>query len=278
VAVNGFDVGPYVTEQTRVEQGRRLRNPRVRALLDSGAALLDESLSAGIDRPFRLPSGAEVCARAATDEPFAALTNPTGSARNAYARTWPTKTRFDADLIMYAMTSPSWFAGDEYADATLVELIDKEREVDEVFRQIAFNEALLFESRHFRLQLVMQALAPDTPLIRAALERMYDAITAAWVRTCEGTLAHYGLRLRRGLTVTHLAMMLTGLAEGLSLRRLAHPDDRMLLDPAQRTTLLATGVFAVFAACLQDGADDRGLAQLCRDVTNQHRPSQPSSA
>ena len=86
---------------------------------------------------------------------------------------------------------------------------------------------------------------------------MYDAITAAWVRTCECTLAHYGLRLRRGLTVTDLAMMLTGLAEGLSLRRLVHPDDRTLLDPAQRTTLLANGVFAVFTACLQNGAAPR---------------------
>jgi hypothetical protein len=74
-----------------------------------------------------------------------------------------------------------------------------------------------------------------------------------------------------------MAMMLTGLAEGLSPRRLVHPDDRTLFDPAQRTTLLATGVFAVFTACLQVGADDRGLAHLCRDVTNQHQPGRTSA-
>ena len=144
--MNGFDVGPYVTEQTRLEQGRRLRNPRVQALLDTGATLLEESLSTGIDKPFRLPSVAEVCARAAAHEPFASQANPPSSARNAYAKTWPTKTRFDADLIMYALTRPNSFAGDQYADATFVELIDKDREVDAVFRQIAYNEAVLFES------------------------------------------------------------------------------------------------------------------------------------
>jgi hypothetical protein len=271
VAVSSFDVGPYVTEQTRLEQGRRLQNPRVRVLLDAGAALLDESLSAGIDRPFQFPSVGDVCGRAAQDEIFAAQNNPPSSARNAYVRTWPTKSRFDADLIMYSLTRPAWFAGDQYADATLVELIGNGREVDEVFSQMAFHEATQFEGRHFRLQLLMQASAPDNPLIRSALERMYGAITAAWVSTCEGVLAHYGLSLRRGLTVTDLAMMLTGLAEGLSLRRLVHPDDRSLCDPERRSTLLATGVFAVFTACLQVGADDRDLARLCREVTNRHR-------
>ena len=59
------DVGPFVTEQTRAEQGRRLRNPRVRALLDAGAALVEESLGGGIDDPFRFPTLPAVCSTAA---------------------------------------------------------------------------------------------------------------------------------------------------------------------------------------------------------------------
>jgi len=264
------DVGPFVTEQTRAEQGRRLRNPRVRALLDAGAALVEESLGGGIDDPFRFPTLPAVCSRAALEAPFAGLDNPISSARNAYAKTWPTKARFDADLVVYALTVPSWFAGDEYALETVRELVDHEMPVDEVFQRMAFSEAVLFQHKHFRLQVLMQALAPDVPIIREAIDRMYGAITEAWAQTCAGVLAHYGLRLRPGLTVTDLATMLTAMAEGLGLRRLVRPGDRTLMDPETGTTLLASGVLAIFTACLRDGDDDRSLPVFCREVTNQH--------
>jgi hypothetical protein len=276
MADDGIDVGPFVTEQTRAEQGRRLRNPRVRVLLDAGAALLEESLGGGIEDPFRFPTVPAVCARAAIEEPFTGQDNPISSARNAYAKTWPTKARFDADLVIYALTVPSWFAGDEYAFETVHELIDNEMPVDEVFERMAFSEAVLFEHKHFRLQVLMQALAPDVPIIREAIDRMYGAITAAWSQTCEGVLTYYGVRLRPGLTVTDVAMMLTAMAEGLGLRRLVQPGDRALMDRRRGTTLLASGVFAVFAACLQSGEDDRSLPVFCREVTNQVRRTGPS--
>ncbi|MFF5077535.1 hypothetical protein ACFY36_10820 [Actinoplanes sp. NPDC000266] len=262
-----FDVGPFVSEQTRVEQGRRLRNPRVRVLLEVGAELLQESLGGGIDDPFRFPTVPAVCARAALDEEFAGQDNPASSARNAYAKTWPTKARFDSDLVIYALTVPSWFAGDDYAFETVRELIDDEVPVDAVFERMAFNEAVLFEHKHFRLQVLMQALAPDVPIIREALDRMYEAITDAWARTAEGILGYYGLTLRPGLTVTDLATMLTAMAEGLGLRRLVRPGDRALMDRERGTTLLASGVFAVFTACLREEGDDRTLAAFCRETT-----------
>jgi hypothetical protein len=273
MAAEGVDVGPFVTEQTRAEQGRRLRNPRVRVLLDAGAALLEESLGGGIDDPFRFPTLPAVCARAALEAPFAGLDNPVSSARNAYAKTWPTKARFDADLVVYALTVPGWFAGDEYAFEAAHELVDNRMPVDEVFERMAFSEAVLFEHRHFRLQVLMQALAPDVPIIREAIDRMYGAITEAWAQTVEGVLAYYGLRLRPGVTVTDLATMLTAMAEGLGLRRLVRPGDRTLKDPEKGTTLLTSGVLAVFTACLRDGDDDRSLPMYCREVTGQSQSS-----
>jgi hypothetical protein len=262
-----FDIGPFVTEQTRTEQGRRLRNPRVHALLDAGAALLEESLGSGIDHPFRFPSQPAVCARAAICAPFARLDNPISSARNAYSKTWPTKARFDSDLVVYALTVPRWFTGDQYAIETLHELVDNKMPVDEVFGRIAFSEALLFQHKHFRLQVLMQSLAPDIPIIRETIDRMYDNVTDAWTRTCAGVLTHYGLRLRPGLTVTDVATMLTAMAEGLGLRRLVRPYDQALMNSEHGTTLLASGVFAVFTACLQDGDDNRSLPEFCREVT-----------
>jgi len=128
IADDEDDVSPFVTDQTRVDCGRRLRNPKVKTLLDAGTEKLIDSVSGGMEHPFRFPSADVVCAQAAGMPPFvpeAVRPNPDiypnspigtpefRSARNAFDRTWPRLERYRADLAMYTLTKPAWFAGAE---------------------------------------------------------------------------------------------------------------------------------------------------------------------
>src|SRR6185437_10387169 len=64
------DVTPFVTDQTRIDCGKRLKNPKVKTLLDAGTEKLVASVSGGVEHPFRFPSADAVCAHAATMPPF----------------------------------------------------------------------------------------------------------------------------------------------------------------------------------------------------------------
>jgi hypothetical protein len=280
------DVSPFVTDQTRIDCGKRLRNPKVKTLLDAGTEKLVASVSGGLEHPFRFPSADAVCAHAATMPPFvpvrlppdddsvypnSALGSPAfRSARNSFDRTWPRLERYRADLAMYTLTKPAWFAGDAIAQNALAELTNDPDNIDRVFEHLAVQDLQLFEDSLFRVQLVMQAMAPSEEVIREALERMYDNIDRVWIEVYDGLLSHFKVELRPDVTVDDLAHVLTATAEGLGLRRLVQFDHKGILDAKRRRSLLGMNAFALFAACVSTNDDTQTLARHFRDVLLQN--------
>jgi hypothetical protein len=282
---DGQDISPYVTERTRLALGRRLANPRVQGLLDAGSRLLAGVVDADMESPFRFPSGDAVCTEAARYPPFSRTAPaapgdeaerlfgrrlPPGAperraADNAFKKTWPLLEHYRADLAMYTLTKPAWFAGDEVAKHALALMTEDPAAIDAVLERIAVDDLKLFEDALFRVQLVMQAMAPSEKVIQEALDRMYANIDRTWTLVYQGILDHYGARLRPDVTVEDITYMLTAVAEGAGLRRLVQPDNTAIADAVRRRSILGKAALCVFAASIGGEGDDRTLGNFFRD-------------
>jgi hypothetical protein len=280
------DITPFVTEQSRRELGRRLRNPKVKALLDAGMRLLQSGVDSGIEYPFRFPSSDAVCTEAANYPPFRSsplrrvgdeverLLPPPGplnpperrAAENAFKKTWRPVERYRADLAMYTLTMPTWFAGDEIAKNALEQMVTRADILDAVLERIASQDLRLFEDALFRVQLVMQAMAPSEDVIRQALDRMYANIDRTWTAVYQGILDHYHAGLRPDVTVLDIAHILTAAAEGAGLRLLIQPDDKTIFDAVRRRSILGKTALCVFAASVTTDGDGRTLADFFRET------------
>jgi hypothetical protein len=270
-----FDVGPFITDQSRKNLGKKTRNPKVKELLDAGMACFMDQVAGNVEKPIRFPSATAVCKRAARKPVFAQTTaaSPESSAANAFDRFWPNKSLFEEDLAMYTLTLPVWFHGDEIARTAFEEMTADPDDIHRALQRVAYRDTELFEAAHFRLQLLLQAMSGTEAMINVALERMYAAVTDTWVDVYKRLFAHYGLKLRPGIDELDLTYMLTAVAEGIGMRRLSDPDNLRLKDPAQRTSLLAKSVAAIFSACVQVGGDDRTVPMLFKETFTQNIPS-----
>jgi hypothetical protein len=240
-----------------------------------------------IDSPFRFPSGDVVCHEAAGRPPFRPKALPVyedeilrfatrssipidspelRAAAEAYRETWPHVERYRADLAMYALSMPSWFAGDEVANRALERLTAGTDAVDSALELLASEDLKLFEDSLFRVQLVMRAMAPSERIIREAVDRMYANIDRIWVAVCQGILDHFNVTLRPDVTVEDIAHMVTAAAEGAGLRLLAQPDNRAIADAVRRRSVLGKTALCVFAASICPRGDTRTLGTYLRDT------------
>ncbi|HET6531591.1 MAG TPA: hypothetical protein VFH03_13420 [Actinoplanes sp.] len=288
-----FDIAAFITDRTRVHLGRRILHPKFRALLDAGLEVLDRGVQGGIENPFHFPSGDVVCSVASRYPPFrdapapAALTGldqavslgpmpdrkSFDAASDFFGKSWHRIEDYRADLAMYALTMPAWSAGEEIASTALRQLIDRPQAVDAVLDHIACRDLRLFENCLFRVQLVMQAMAPDEDIIRAALDRMYATIDRMWTAVCQGLLDHYNARLRPDVSVLDITRMLTASAEGTGLRRLAQFDDNRIYDAVRERSVLGKAAFCFFAASIAPDGDSRTLAEFFRQSLVAQNPA-----
>lgn len=282
--IDFFDLAPFITERTRTAAGGRLRDPRVKGLLDAGMQLLVDRVDSGIGSPFRFSSEDDVCAEALYHPPFQSkpvdedldglaravpLRGPEqraalDSARFAFKAIWSRLEYYHADLAMYTVTMPAWFAGDEIARTALDRLADRPGDLDAVLEHTACENLALFESSLFRVQLVMQAIAPGEDLIRDALDRMYGNIDRTWTVVHQGLLDRFGATLRPDVSVLDITHILTAVAEGTGLRRLVQFDDESILDAVRKRSILGKATACVFAASISRDGDERTLAEFFR--------------
>jgi hypothetical protein len=276
------DIANFITDRTRLSAGRRIYNPKFKALLDAGMELLNTGVRAGIEKPVSFPSNDAVCAVASKYPPFGArrdlpheidpfLGPPplpdqklVNSASNAFKKTWNRTEYYRADLAMYTLTRPAWFAGDEIASTALQQLIANPRTIDSVLERVACEDLRLFENSLFRVQLVMQAMAPDEEIIMQALDRMYANIDRTWTDVYQGLLDHYKARLRPDVSVLDITHMLTATAEGTGLRRLVQLDNDFIYNTVRRRSILGKAAFCFFSASIAPDGDSRTLAELFR--------------
>jgi hypothetical protein len=281
--IDFFDLAPFITERTLRAAGGRLRDPRVKGLLDAGMQLLLDRIDSGIGSPFRFSSADDVCAEALYHPPFRSepMDDVDGlaravpfrgpderaaldSARFAFKAIWSRLEHYHADLAMYTLTMPAWFAGGEIAGTALQRLVDRTGSVDTVLEHIACENLTLFEDSLFRVQLVMQAMAPGEDLIRDALDRMYGNIDRTWTLVYQGFLDHFGARLRPDVSVLDITHILTAVTEGTGLRRLVQFDDKSIFDAVQKRSILGKATACVFAASISRDGDGETLAEFFR--------------
>jgi hypothetical protein len=283
-SVDIFDLTPFVTERTRVVAAGRLRDPEVKGLLDAGMQLLIDRVDSGIGSPFRFSSADDVCAEALYHPPFrigpaeddidglaraVPLRSPEQraaleAAQVAFGQTWSRLAHYHADLAMYTLTMPAWFAGGEIAGTALQRLAERPGTLDTVLEHIACENLKLFEDSLFRVQLVMQAMAPGEEVIRDALDRMYGNIDRTWTLVYQGLLDHFKVELRPDVSVQDITHILTAVAEGTGLRRLVQFDDKSIFDAVRKRSILGKATACVFAASLSRGGDNETLAEFFR--------------
>jgi hypothetical protein len=167
---------------------------------------------------------------------------------------------------MYALSMPSRFAGDEVAKRALARMTAEPDAIDAVLELLASEDVKVFEDGLFRVQLVMQAMAPSEPVIRAAIDRMYTNVDRTWATVYQGILDHYDATLRPDVTVLDITHMLTGAAEGAGLRLQAPRDNKAIADAVRRRSILGKTVLCVFAASICPRGDTRTLGNFLRDT------------
>jgi hypothetical protein len=135
----------------------------------------------------------------------------------------------------------------------------------------------LFEDSLFRVQLVMQAMAPGEDLIRAALDRMYGNIDRTWTVVYQGLLDHFGAGLRPDVSVLDITRILTAVAEGTGLRRLVQFDDESIFNAVQRRSILGKAAACVFAGSIRREGDQRTVAESFRESLTGEQPPAPGA-
>jgi len=123
------------------------------------------------------------------------------------------------------------------------------RSITQIVRDVtAVDLASTSGSIEFGIQMYLWSLCRRYRSIRELLADQYADIDAAWEKKYSTTLGLLGLRLRPDVTTSDLTALITGLAEGLAIRRVVDQD-------VVSEELLAAGVMALLAAAV-DWDDD----------------------
>jgi AcrR family transcriptional regulator len=192
---------------------------------DDGLDGPDPSLAA--DRQAFLEAGTEILFRTSHDPAagvpsLLAVCRETGLSSGAFYRCWPTQSAFLRDLVHHAL-APIEVVGGDPVTAAFAALGKGELSAELVGSLADWSVTSAVESPAVRAQLLLWSLTDDPEVIDALGEvhRAYQTTFAEFYRRLfEGTNA----RLVDGITYEHLAVMLTALLDGLTIRRRIDPE------------------------------------------------------
>ena len=177
---------------------------------------------------------------------------------------WKTQSDFLEDLLNFALETgyypPSYVEARAYGAEQLVD----ETPYADAVSELAFRVASVMaeEMMPFRLQLIATACAERNEAVRAALAAKYRRGHAVWRQLYQQIHDERRLRLREGMTLDQLTVILTSLVEGIQLRAIADPSD-LLRDPATHQSLLGTATLAILNGCVLpvDKSDDQSVVE-----------------
>ena len=254
--IDVVDLSETVTNLSRVKSKNRARlanSDLTRAFLNAALSLTDHVLGPGAEDP------AEVARQS-----LAYLSRPriVGRAREACPELVPTEAKFRdrwagqqdflSDFVAYAIKAREGYlrrAIDAWAD----ELVGSGGDFATAIHRVAFEGmSFIAEQPAYRLQLLLTASAEADPSAAEALRELYASMTAAWYGLYEQVVEHFGLRLRPGVRVQDLNIILQSLAEGIGLRVLAGVDEP-LVNRARRTSVLGTAALALLSSVVDTG-------------------------
>lgn len=165
---------------------------------------------------------------------------------------WRSQSDFVADFISYALAERHWSLGialSQNASALLMSGVDFPQSV----HRVAYEDLKrVLDTPTYRFQLLAVASAKADSASAEALSRMYKNLSQVWTRLYKEVFEHYGISLRRGITLDDFNIILQSTAEGLGMRLMSGVDEP-ILDPARKTSLLGTAALSMFLSLVDPG-------------------------
>jgi hypothetical protein len=172
----------------------------------------------------------------------------------AMERLWSPVDRFLTDLLRYALHVRHWSLHIALAKEATDILIDGATGGDLIdsIQTVAYEDLKLgIDSPAWRLQLITAALAEQHPKLRDVQVKTYDDVDSSWIRVYDQLFLAAGWKLRPGVTMQDLNLMLSTAAEGAALRALITP--KGVIDHVAKTSILGKLALALVVACIDPG-------------------------
>lgn len=181
--------------------------------------------------------------------------------------TWKSHSHFIADLLSFGLSAVHY-------------PVSRRREVEKMAEDAISGEDFLSAIRRlcywdlngyltipmFRLQLVAAASGESNRVIQEAIAERYEETTKQWKIIYDRFLEARELRLRPEISLDQTADLLSAVAEGLALRRLADPNAQVI-DHDEEDSLLGMAALALIRAfCLEPADTDLTLEQAVREM------------
>lgn len=265
------DVLRHLNRSTHEAQRQLANHPLTRAYLEAGMRLLDEEFfaePADDERPeprsFLWMSRDQVVKEVAHGPQELPHQGSPGSLRDR----WPYFSDYLGDLILYALRT------ERLGDQTDLAEQAADAVGDDALSAVAHESAyrylvLTTGDTGSRFKTLVTAFADRDPVVAEALSAIYDEVTEAWRAAYSKFIHIRGLRLRPGVSLDDVTVILSAVAEGLKLRTIG---DRAtpVLDHQQRRSLLGTAALAFVIACVDPG-DGETLEETADRVADEPR-------
>ncbi|MDO5498928.1 MAG: hypothetical protein Q4F67_04505 [Propionibacteriaceae bacterium] len=188
---------------------------------------------------------------------------------------WDPHRDFLMDLLRASLLIEPWVSA--VSGTTLAQLSELDDPLQMVHEVAVANATAVPADAGFRIQLLATIMAAREPELHESLARMYDSLAESWATVYEAVITSWGYKLRAGMTYQTLADILMGLAEGLALRQVGAPDQR-ILDEQERTSLMETGALAILSACVEPVDGDESFESFVRSRLNGRLVQTPGRA
>ena len=251
------DLGDVLRNLNRstCEARRQLANhPLTRSYLEAGIRLLEEEFFAKAaddgrpePRSFLWMSRDQVVNEVANGPSDLPQRGNPGSLRDR----WPYFSDYLGDLIRYALRPYTWSDQIDLAEQTADAI--GEAPASTVFHEITYRKLVLFVGETAtRFPAFVTAFADRDPVVAEALSASYREVAAAWRAVYANFFHTWGVRLRPGLSLDDLMILMGSVADGLTLRLNGDPT-APVLDNQQRRSLLGTAAMALVIALIDPG-------------------------
>ncbi|MGH3622301.1 MAG: hypothetical protein ACRDQ5_10990 [Sciscionella sp.] len=259
------DIAYNVRKRRRTAHaGRRLANdPLTRAYLEAGMRILEQEFfeeniaEDNMRRPLSTLTREAVLAEAANGSDPLPIRPGEGSLRDR----WEYFSDYIGDLVRYALRGSYWIPHLELAESSVQLLHRSDVSFSAIVHEVAYQSAALgVDSTASRFRFLVTAMADQNPTVQEALAGVYAKSTNRWKIAYSAILADRGIKLRPGISLDEITMILTAVAEGLGLRMVGDPS-APILDHHHRRALLGQAAVAIFAACV-DAGDGKHIDQV----------------
>ncbi|GLZ38153.1 hypothetical protein [Actinokineospora sp. NBRC 105648] len=178
---------------------------------------------------------------------------------------WDVLPLFLGDLVRYVLRDRYSLTDgmlDESTRAELCETADFSAAVD----QVAYEDmrVLYANETSARFQYLMTGLADFHDEIRVALAGVYEHSFEYWRGVYAEIIETRGVSLRPGISLDELTMMLTGMAQGLSLRHIGAAGVKVV-DNQNRSSVLGKATQILIAGAIDPG-DGREVADVVDEL------------